>query len=994
MEGGSGDVAAALLAGALASGVERAEKPSDSRAGPNAARADAVPGRRRVMRTPLQALLEDQRRFALRDGAAPPVPLVSSAPGEAGMKLSSAAAGNGAVSVPHLPDMFGRRPPAATPTNTTTTAATVETALQDAVLRWGPAAQTSAGGTTSSPALHVRRSWRLVEAAPPHAVPTTATSASASTAVSSRSIGQRWERVEDVVQVNALAHAVWHESALQHALAGSTNTTTTTTVAAVGAVPASASSAPRRDGDNGESTAAAEQPVEDGQYAAGLLLCHASTCSSASLAALLSTASWDDHHDAQHDDHHHLRSPIPPLAFFTFTAREYDAIAAPPTARFTYASSCHLVQLWSRFGNPVVVVDRWLGPGCNGGGGGADAWVPSVEAACAEYHRVLTGVLQGRRQRLLEAVAEPTRSGGDGSGGCAGSAAPRHVHPFVASFDRYAVLQHRATAANVVGDGSGGPPAPSREHGTTARDDGSSSPPPPSQPSPSPSPRPPGGAEETCAQDGVHDSTPSQRFAAHVTPHPWYAHGGEVQRRTHLARLLRQEQRTNVPYQEAASRYCALAASAATALQRVVFAFYGSDDADSGDDDEADAAAMKREDGKAPLHTTTTPPPSGSSSATRRLRRHSFAVELQPLPGVDASVWRTAEATVRKAAEDVLNSRKRRRGGATTRGSVSGARGRRAVVVVVRGSAADDDAAAAADASGQRSRSGGPANDHSSGASADDDDDSAVSEGEADHDHGEAASRRSRREGRPLHEPPRTVSPTRHSLAEPAARHSAHLSADATYAALQAYLADVLPFRCHRLRGAVQAGWLLPPPTALPQTLTDPITEDDVLVLRTRAPAAATSHEAGEAPVTSEAAPPPITPVASTPAVSVQILTEDEYRQLRRVNAAAVCNRVVSHTGEAVLLSLPPAVPRLHREVEQELERYLYDDTSALMEVTPVAQSLVGAIRLAYTQNTLLHRLATRLEHALDALKKVSEECEVAAAAAGTAAETPPSARR
>ena len=97
---------------------------------------------------------------------------------------------------------------------------------------------------------------------------------------------------------------------------------------------------------------------------------------------------------------------------------------------------------------------------------------------------------------------------------------------------------------------------------------------------------------------------------------------------------------------------------------------------------------------------------------------------------------------------------------------------------------------------------------------------------------------------------------------------------------------------------------------------------------------------------------------------------------MRKVSAAAVCNRVVSHTGEAVLLSLPPTLPRLHREVEQELERYLYDDTSAMMEVNATAQSLLAQIRVAYTQNTYLQRYAVRLEHVVENLKKVEQDCK------------------
>ncbi|CAJ1020173.1 hypothetical protein Q4I30_002170 [Leishmania utingensis] len=744
--------------------------------------------------------------------------------------------------------------------------------------------------------------------------------------------------------------------------------------------------------------------------------------------------------------------------------------------RFTYASSCYLVQLWARFGNPVVAVDRWRWSESGGeeDHGKGEQWVPTVEEACAEYHRVTVGVLQLRRQQLLDVVqlqqqcpvgessAAPSPAAratcGDrkrwtgvtvdeGSSAVAEctstTAALRQVPPFVASFDRYALLQH--TAAAVLTDDPSAAPAPLRRvcSSATLKEGGPSMSLLPSQPSPPPIPPSSDGSSATLAATVSGDSgalaldvplapplagptvTAQERLTAQVTPNSWFAHDAEVHRRSCLAQLLRQEQQMNVPYQLAANRYLALAASTALALQRAVFAFYSRDD----EADLAEAPARKNEvdtrdsTDRAALREATVPPRSSSLALhpPGRPPRSTFTVQLQPLPSVDPAAWRTAEVTVRKAAAEVLGtvnsaspvagvaspSRHPSRPAATAVGSQKRARsattahvatsGRRRGRVAVTKSVAEG---VAADVLAQR-KGNGDSDDEVAGSEvpAPSETGSEFSNDEQDHEGsvaGEDADERvkiefmgEQRQRHPTRSSPRSTSSRLRLSVDTGTAHSqaSHLPADATYAALQTYITDVLPFRCARLRGVVQAGWLLPAPPALPHTLTDPVEEEEVGAIdaQTRGNTTAENGPMSAFPLSSSSPQPEQGPVTgNTAAVAhslnsallAPILTEEEYQQLRKVNTASVCNRVVSHTDEAVLLSLPSTVSRLHREVEQELERYLYEDTSALMEVNPVAQSLVGAIRVAYTQNKLLHRIAARLEHVLDGLKKVSEECE------------------
>ncbi|KAG5509422.1 hypothetical protein JKF63_06732 [Porcisia hertigi] len=1078
MERGGSNVAASLLATELKGDAQFSEnlRIDPTNADTTNGATESIRGRRRATRTQVQSLLEDQRRFALHDG----VTFSPFSPHTGNVAASDYRIGGGASS--RLPDMFGQRAlPAASLTERTAvngglSTSTVATALRDAVPPWcaslssvvqrGVTEYEHSGGGGLLAAPHVRRSWRLLEATHQSAVPSTS-SASPS---SMWCIGQRWKRVDDVSQANALAHAVWTEMVTRRAREQAAAVLTS-------------------EGEN-DSTRL---------YASGLQMCYNNTHSTASLPAFLMAASADvlvrragaeEMHGAKgggtHDDGSRsstsltrsiLGNPISassPLAFFTFTESEYDSIAPPPppSTRFTYASSCYLVQLWERFGNPIVLVDRWRWSesGREVSQGEYVEWTPSVEEVCAEYHRVTAGILQQRRQRLLVAFqmegsplpgASPpapspsarttrggrgkkkatTDSGGNGVDRCASTAAvSRNVHPFVASFDRYALLQPAEAAVPAHDAGATPAPLPRALSTVTDKDGGPSasflssqpSPPPPMQPSlqgsSTPIPATVFGDSEALVSDAPatppslgSTATAQQRLTMLTTPNSWFAHNAEVHRRACLARLLQQEQKTNVPYQQAANRYLALAASTALALQRAVFAFYDRDDEARFDGSSKWMEAVEARDSTGRGATEEASVHLGGGPCLRlpcRPPRRAFTVQLQPLPSVDPAAWRTAEATVRKASEEVLGtlssvaavddaaslSQHSARAAAGVTGSQKRARSasrahvitgdkRRGRVAVLKSAAEsvaadaqahrnDTDEVVESEASAQ-SDSGG----EFGGGGDEQEPEGSLAGEEADEGmRTEVTDGQRQRRASQCSSPTSRSSRLRRSVgAATAPAQASHLPVDATYTALQSYLNDVLPFRCARLRGVVQAGWLLPAPHALPHSLTNPIQEEEVCTVDTQLRRCTETENppmfttTSSSPLTnSERASVTDDPMSAAHAFNTAlldpILTEEEYEQLRKVSASVVCNRIVSHTDEAVLLSLPATVPRLHREVEQELERYLYDDASVLMEVNPMAQSLVDAIRVAYTQNTLLLRFATRLEHVLEGLKKVSEE--------------------
>ena len=1062
-------------------------------------------------RAPEHQLLEDQRRSALRGGASSHGTGATHAAASSSSSLSS-------LKPPHRiqRDMYGRT---ALPSAESTTSA-----LLEAVRRWGLGRdddnslfESSGGAASASSSPLLRYSWRLVEAGSRR----TAVAGTASPLPNSWSLGQRWERSDDVTQANALLRSLQHEATQ------------------------------RRSGtDNDDSSRNALSAACDSSllYESGLRLCAESARGAASLAACLAATS------------------SPSLAFFTFSEEEYNALRQPSlpllhpqsTFTFTYASACYLFELWSRFGNPVVVVDRWAfgakrrehapqpqqqarpcvfaspphDASANTETEGVVPPCPTVEQVCAEYSRVTSGVLQQRQQCLLQAVLalqderqqqqDSTPTSGKPAAVSAAEASRRrktakerttfnaavNAHTsFIASFGRYALL--RSTAEENRDNGDKG----DDEAATTTTAEPS---PPPSQALAVAAPILTARDEHTSEVSRVSvqpvaaaasplSSTealpPPQRLAYYTTPHPWYQYGAEAQRRAAVRGLLLCEGATNMPYQHAAAMYLTVATSAAQALQRASFVF--------DDRDREEEAVEEKEEETARLHgahnhENDAAAGAGDADASfctvsqGRARaapsvppRHAFAVQLQPLPNVDPVAWKAAAAALRRAAAAVLGTAanssravavekpgvrrcrpthpaKRARSGVSAkcvkRRVEEGGRTAAAAGVaqtpkeessIKTESAADDDddddvvgglregsseslLAAQTDSSASKnnendlSDSSNSSTDDGGDDNDDDKSDSTREEGgesddatphlSQDHDAVAVESEEGFGDADELLQTPlrkrsgRTRSVARgggarrracnvatFSSSPSPAPQPAHLPSDPSYRTLQAYITDVVPFRCTRLRVAAQAGWLLPPPlpAALPHSLTDRLDEKEVVLVDVRAAQPLSSLLSPSQPTFSAsrdaAIPVALTSgcddaagsVAGTPSAchdaspnNLQedlyrpILSEDDYQELRKVSAAAVCNRVVSHTGEAVLLSLPPTLPRLHREVEQELERYLYDDTSAMMEVNATAQSLLAQIRVAYTQNTYLQRYAVRLEHVVENLKKVEQDCK------------------
>ncbi|KAF5221865.1 hypothetical protein ECC02_005031 [Trypanosoma cruzi] len=121
-----------------------------------------------------------------------------------------------------------------------------------------------------------------------------------------------------------------------------------------------------------------------------------------------------------------------------------------------------------------------------------------------------------------------------------------------------------------------------------------------------------------------------------------------------------------------------------------------------------------------------------------------------------------------------------------------------------------------------------------------------------------------------------------------------------------------IPLQCERLRLCVQAGWFLPPP------------EGDV---------------GGKS-----------------------------------TGSSAAANRALSNFSEALLLSLPPSVPRLHLGVEHELEKHLWEDHRALCDDDAEVQQLLCEARVLYTQNLVLRRFSGRCGVLEASLKKLASE--------------------
>lgn len=87
-----------------------------------------------------------------------------------------------------------------------------------------------------------------------------------------------------------------------------------------------------------------------------------------------------------------------------------------------------------------------------------------------------------------------------------------------------------------------------------------------------------------------------------------------------------------------------------------------------------------------------------------------------------------------------------------------------------------------------------------------------------------------------------------------------------------------------------------------------------------------------------------------------------------------VANRAFSNIAEALLLTLPPTVPRVHLGVEHELEKHLWEDHRALCDDSAEVQQLLSDVRVVYTQNVILRRFAGRCGTLEASLKKLVTE--------------------
>ncbi|KAH9597940.1 hypothetical protein LSM04_007502 [Trypanosoma melophagium] len=152
-------------------------------------------------------------------------------------------------------------------------------------------------------------------------------------------------------------------------------------------------------------------------------------------------------------------------------------------------------------------------------------------------------------------------------------------------------------------------------------------------------------------------------------------------------------------------------------------------------------------------------------------------------------------------------------------------------------------------------------------------------------------------------------------------KNAADAMAEVSYQAVQDEV-HCVPLHCERLKLCVQAGWFLPPPVG---SMTGK---------------KSTGSGGGGA----------------------------------NSNSSAVANRALSNFSEALLLTLPPSVPRLHLGVEHELEKHLWEDHRALSDDNAEVQQLLSEARVIYTQNVILRRFAGRCGVLEASLKKLASE--------------------
>ncbi|ORC86289.1 uncharacterized protein TM35_000291710 [Trypanosoma theileri] len=152
-------------------------------------------------------------------------------------------------------------------------------------------------------------------------------------------------------------------------------------------------------------------------------------------------------------------------------------------------------------------------------------------------------------------------------------------------------------------------------------------------------------------------------------------------------------------------------------------------------------------------------------------------------------------------------------------------------------------------------------------------------------------------------------------------QNTADAMAEVSYQAVKDEV-QCIPFHCERLKLSVQAGWFLPPPVG-----------------STNGKKSSGSGGGGA-----------------------------------NSNSSAIVNRALSNFSEALLLTLPPSVPRLHLGVEHELEKHLWEDHRALSDDNAEVQQLLSEARVLYTQNVILRRFAGRCGVLEASLKKLASE--------------------
>eukprot|EP00796_Vickermania_ingenoplastis_P008970 gene8970-6293_t len=198
--------------------------------------------------------------------------------------------------------------------------------------------------------------------------------------------------------------------------------------------------------------------------------------------------------------------------------------------------------------------------------------------------------------------------------------------------------------------------------------------------------------------------------------------------------------------------------------------------------------------------------------------------------------------------------------------------------------------------------------------------------------------------------------------------------------------AEEIPQAVFLLEQMVQAGWLLPDP--LPLCLPFPPL---AVAKRTRVAPHSPSKEEEEEELKQVGH-------HRDPTIAKEKEGEEEggdsttswmspelLQRLKQVHASGQCNRVYSHLGEAVLLSLPAkvGVPLAFRQVEELLEKYLWEHPTALLSGDDVlVADRVREIRLLLLQTRTMQRAMQRWEGpVVDALEKLRNEMDETRAA-------------